>query len=107
VGFPEEDANVKQFTTLQIEVLSSLKKLADFITNSFANDSSYAAVFVPGGHGAMIGIQEDKCKTLIGLMIKTCYTITLCHGPGALLSTMIIKIYLMDIRWLYSLRRCG
>ena len=52
---------------------------------------SYAAVFVPGGHGAMLGIPEDPN---VGALLRWAHdeglhTITLCHGPGSLLATMI------------------
>ena len=63
----------------------------DFIENSFNDAGSYAAVFVPGGHGAMIGIPEDKNvgKALIWAHENDLFTITLCHGPGSLLSTTL------------------
>ena len=66
-------------------------KLIDFITHSFVNDSSFAAVFVPGGHGAMIGIPEDRnvAKVLHWAHENDLFTITLCHGPAALLSTTL------------------
>ncbi|GIR31101.1 MAG: hypothetical protein CM15mP45_03970 [Deltaproteobacteria bacterium] len=40
---------------------------------------------LPGGHGAMLGIPSPNVKVL-GAKEKDLYT-TLCHGPGALLST--------------------
>ena len=47
--------------------------------------------FVPGGHGAMIGIPDDKnvAKILRWAHEKDVFTITLCHGPGAFLSTTL------------------
>jgi molecular chaperone Hsp31 and glyoxalase 3 len=52
---------------------------------------SYAAVFVPGGHGAMLGIPEDPN---VGLVLRHAqqhdvFTISLCHGPGAFLATAL------------------
>jgi molecular chaperone Hsp31 and glyoxalase 3 len=90
-AFPEEDANVKAIYNEYKSSFEKPKKLADFITNSFANDNSYAAVFVPGGHGAMIGIPEDRnvAKALTWAHNRDLFTITLCHGPGALLSTTL------------------
>ncbi|MFB0946300.1 MAG: hypothetical protein QMB24_09185, partial [Spirosomataceae bacterium] len=75
------------------------KKLEDFIAISFTEPSSYAAVFIPGGHGAMLGIPEDKNvgKVLNWAHQNDLYTITLCHGPGSLLTTM-----LNDNRFLYE-----
>lgn len=50
-----------------------------------------AAVFVPGGHGAMLGLPEDPN---VGTLLRWAHdeglhTITLCHGPGSLLATML------------------
>ena len=90
-AFPEEDANIKAIYNEYKSSFEQPKKLTEFIANSFANDSSYAAVFVPGGHGAMIGIPEDRnvAKALTWAHNRDLFTITLCHGPGALLSTTL------------------
>ena len=90
-AFPNEDEDVK---AIYNEYKSNFKKpikLIDFITQSFVNDSSFAAVFVPGGHGAMIGIPEDRnvAKVLHWAHENDLFTITLCHGPAALLSTTL------------------
>jgi len=90
-AFPEEDEHVKAIYNEYKSNFEQPKKLAEFITNSFPDDSSYAAVFVPGGHGAMIGIPEDKNvgKVLNWAHQNDLFTITLCHGPSALLSTTL------------------
>ena len=90
-AFPHEDENVKAFYNEYKSNFEQPKNLIDFMTNSFANDSSYAAVFVPGGHGAMIDLPEDRnvAKALIWANDRGLFTITLCHGPGALLSTTL------------------
>ncbi len=90
-AFPNEDKNVKAIYNEYKTNCEQPKKLTDFITNSFANDSSYAAVFIPGGHGAMIGIPDDRNvgKVLNWAHQNDLFTITLCHGPGALLSTTL------------------
>jgi D-lactate dehydratase / protein deglycase len=90
-AFPNEDEHIKAIYTKYKSSFDQPKKLADFVTNSFENDSSYAAVFIPGGHGAMIGIPEDRNvgKVLNWAHENDLFTITLCHGPGALLSTTL------------------
>jgi len=90
-AFPEEDANVTAIYNEYKLRFEKPKKLTEFIANSFANDSSYAAVFVPGGHGAMIGLPADKNvgKVLNWAYQNDLFTITLCHGPGVLLSTAL------------------
>ncbi|WP_412067805.1 glyoxalase III HchA [Rubrivirga sp. IMCC43871] len=52
---------------------------------------SYAAVFVPGGHGAMLGIPQDpNVGTLLRLAHEhDLFTISLCHGPGSFLATAL------------------
>jgi molecular chaperone Hsp31 and glyoxalase 3 len=90
-AFPNEDENVKAIYKEYESNFKQPKKLTDFISDSFESDSSYAAVFVPGGHGAMIGIPEDRnvAKALNWAHDRDLFTITLCHGPGALLSTTL------------------
>ena len=90
-AFPNEDEHVKAIYKEYQSNFEQPKKLTDFITNSFENDSSYAAVFIPGGHGAMIGIPEDRnvAKALTWAHNNDLFTITLCHGPGSLLSTTL------------------
>ena len=50
-----------------------------------------AAVFIPGGHGALIGLPEDE---RVGALLRWAHdrgrlTISICHGPGALLATTL------------------
>ena len=90
-AFPNKDENVK---SIYDELKSSFEnplKLADFIDSSFTDTASYAAVFVPGGHGAMIGIPEDRNvgKVLNWAHQNDLFTISLCHGPGSFLTTTL------------------
>jgi len=62
------------------------------IVGGFAGEArSYAAVFVPGGHGAMLGIpDDDNVGTLLRLAHEhDLFTISLCHGPGSFLATAL------------------
>jgi len=90
-AFPEEDEHVKAIYNEYKSNFEQPKKLVDFINTSLTDVDSYAAVFVPGGHGAMIGIPEDKNvgKVLNWAHQNDLYTITLCHGPGSLLTTTL------------------
>ncbi|MGK0363701.1 MAG: molecular chaperone Hsp31 and glyoxalase 3 [Saprospiraceae bacterium] len=90
-AFPNKDEHVK---AIYKELQSSFerpKKLRAFIDTSFTDVASYAAVFVPGGHGAMLGIPEDRNvgKTLHWAHENDLFTITICHGPGSLLTTAL------------------
>ena len=59
-AFPKKDEHVKSIFEELKPNLMKPRKLQDFIDTSFSESASYAAVFVPGGHGAMLGIPEDK-----------------------------------------------
>jgi len=90
-AFPGEDENVKG---IYDELKSSFENpinLQEFVDSSFSKSASYAAVFVPGGHGAMIGIPEDRNvgKVLTWAHTNDLFTISLCHGPGSFLSTTL------------------
>ena len=98
-AFPEKDENVKAIYEEYKSRFEQPKSLSDFVTNSLEDTASYAAVFVPGGHGAMIGLPEDKNvgKILHWANDNDLFTITLCHGPGSLLSTTLDdKAFLYD-----------
>ena len=90
-AFPKKDKHVKSIYNELKKNFESPLKLSDFIHSSFDRSNSYSAVFVPGGHGAMIGIPEDENvgKILRWADQNNLFTISLCHGPGAFLSTTL------------------
>jgi D-lactate dehydratase / protein deglycase len=90
-AFPEKDEHVKAIYDELITSFEKPMKLTSFIDSSFDDTKSYAAVFVPGGHGAMIGIPEDKNvgKILNWAHQNDLFTISLCHGPGSFLATTL------------------
>jgi len=90
-AFPKKDEAVKAIYNEYKSQFEQPMKLADFVNNSFEDTDSYAAVFVPGGHGAMIGIPEDENvgKILNWAHQSDLFTISLCHGPGSFLSTTL------------------
>ncbi|MDH3321826.1 MAG: protein deglycase HchA [Flavobacteriaceae bacterium] len=90
-AFPDKDEHVKAIYTELKSSFEKPMKLADFIDSSFNEIASYAAVFVPGGHGAMLGIPQDENvgKILNWAHQNDLFTISLCHGPGAFLATIL------------------
>ena len=67
------------------------RALQNVLDTFVAEVDSYAAVFVPGGHGAMLGIPEDP---KVGALLRWAhehglFTISICHGPGSLLATAL------------------
>ncbi|MAD12712.1 MAG: protein deglycase HchA [Flavobacteriaceae bacterium] len=90
-AFPEKDENVKAIYNDYKSNFNKPINLQDFVDTSMTDSASYAAVFVPGGHGAMLGIPKDKNvgKILNWAHQNDLFTITLCHGPGSLLTTTL------------------
>ncbi len=90
-AFPAEDEQViGLFDSLKAQ-FANPRSLADVVATSLDKSAQYAAVFVPGGHGAMIGLPEDEN---VGTALRWAHdndlhTISLCHGPGAFLATTI------------------
>ena len=87
-AFPEKDEHVKAIYHEYESEFNSPIGLADFADRSFLDVSSYAAIFIPGGHGAMLGLPEDRNvnKVLKWAHQNDLFTISICHGPGAFLS---------------------
>ncbi|MDC1194314.1 protein deglycase HchA [Crocinitomicaceae bacterium] len=90
-AYPTEDEEVEAIYEEHKSSFEKPMKLSDFIDTSFTKTASFAAVFVPGGHGAMIGIPEDLnvSKILNWAHENDLFTISLCHGPGSFLSTTL------------------
>ncbi|WNB17611.1 DJ-1/PfpI family protein [Marivirga arenosa] len=86
---PLKDEAVIKFRTenqLKFNNPLSLKKL---IENDELNDTSkYIALFLPGGHGAMVGLPEDENVGKLLRWIKTSdrYLVAVCHGPAAMIA---------------------
>jgi molecular chaperone Hsp31 and glyoxalase 3 len=90
-AFPNKDEHVKAIYAEYKANFERPKKLQSFIDNSLDQVDSYSAVFVPGGHGAMLGIPEDANvgKVLNWAHENDLFTISLCHGPGSFLTTTL------------------
>lgn len=90
-AMPTKDSAVM---SLYEELKSKIEKplsLPDLLDSLSREGDSYAAVFVPGGHGAMLGIPQDPN---VGTLLRWAhdndrFTISLCHGPGSFLSTAL------------------
>ena len=87
-AMPDNDDNVKKIYAEYESTLNNPKSIADFVKNDMANSNDYAAIFIPGGHGAMLGLPEDKN---LGELLrwghgKDLFTLAICHGPATLLA---------------------
>ncbi|TDR94560.1 glyoxalase III HchA [Enterovirga rhinocerotis] len=87
-AMPSEDEAVKGFHARYREQFREPRKLSDVIAADLGDDSDYIAVFIPGGHGALIGLpeSEDVKAVLQWAAAKDKFVISLCHGPAALLA---------------------
>jgi len=90
-AFPAKDEQVKSLYNEYKSSFEQPKNLQDFVDTSLSAPESYAVVFVPGGHGAMLGIPEDQNvrKILNWAHENELFTVSLCHGPAALLATTL------------------
>ena len=87
-ALPAEDQTVAHAHEALKPKLKQPKKLSDVVADELGEDSDYLAVFIPGGHGALIGLPDSElvAETLDWALNRERYIITLCHGPAALLS---------------------
>ncbi|MGE7473323.1 glyoxalase III HchA [Bosea sp. NPDC003192] len=90
-AMPREDAEVKGLFDRYRDQFKQPLKLSDVIEKALGEDSDYIGVFIPGGHGALIGLPESRdVKTVLEwAAAKDKFVITLCHGPAALLAVGI------------------
>ncbi len=90
-AMPSKDAAVLALYKELKSHFENPRSLHEVLEASTQQADSYAAVFVPGGHGAMLGIPEDP---KVGALLRWAhnnglFTISLCHGPGAFLATTL------------------
>jgi molecular chaperone Hsp31 and glyoxalase 3 len=85
-AYPTKDESVKSLHEDIKSMMEAPKKLADITSLK-----DYAGLFIPGGHGAMINLPTSAA---LGKLLRLAHkqglpTVTLCHGPSALLSTAV------------------
>ncbi|MEN8851614.1 MAG: glyoxalase III HchA [Glaciecola sp.] len=90
-AFPEKDQHLQEIFKEYRSRFEKPNSLRTFINTSLTDTESYAAVFVPGGHGVMLGLPQDENvgRVLHWAHDNDLYTVTLCHGPAALMSTAL------------------
>lgn len=83
-AMPTEQAEI---TGLHKEYLPQFLAPQDLtqIADSLDADSDYIGVFIPGGHGALIGLPKSEAvaKVLNWVMENDRFVISICHGPAA------------------------
>lgn len=90
-AFPKKDKAVQKIYAEYKTQFENPQSLNDFVNNSMENSKEYAAIFIPGGHGALLGLPENRdLKRLIHWSAKNdLLLLSICHGPAALLAASI------------------
>lgn len=86
---PKKDTAVLEFIETNRAKFDAPLSLAEMVAaDQLSADSRYAALFLPGGHGAMVGLPDDpNVDTLIRWVRDTDrYLVAVCHGPAALMA---------------------
>ena len=87
-AMPEKDEAVINIYEKYKSKFESPSSLSNFVQNSMTGESPYIGVFIPGGHGAMLGLPENKDLERIIRWVheQDKYMLSICHGPAALLA---------------------
>ena len=90
-AMPGEDENIKTIYSEYKNKFEKPGKLSDFVQNSMHDSTDYVAVFIPGGHGAMLGLPEsqDLNKVIHWSHDNGMHMLAICHGPAALLAASL------------------
>lgn len=87
-AMPEEDEHIKRIYSKYKSKFENPGSLSNFVQNSMKDSTDYVAVFIPGGHGAMLGLPKNKDlnKLIHWSYDKDLFMLAICHGPAALLA---------------------
>lgn len=86
-AMPKEDEAITGFHGANLERFQKPLKLSDVVAGLGPN-SGYAAVFIPGGHGPLIGLpfSKDVAAVIRWAFDADRHVISICHGPAAFLA---------------------
>lgn len=87
---PQKDDAVLKFRKENQSKFDRPLSLKALVENNELNDqSNYVALFLPGGHGAMVGLPDDENVGTLLRWIHTSdrYLVAVCHGPAAMIAT--------------------
>ncbi|WP_060466068.1 glyoxalase III HchA [Acinetobacter sp. LMB-5] len=90
-AMPKQEQVVLDTFQKYADKLKNPLKLADILENAVGENSPYAAVFIPGGHGVLAKIPHslEVKKVLKWAVEHDKFIITLCHGPASLLAAAV------------------
>ncbi|MBD0444819.1 protein deglycase HchA [Acinetobacter nosocomialis] len=90
-AMPKQEQVVLDTFHKYADKLKNPLKLGDILENVVGENSLYAAVFIPGGHGVLAKIPHslEVKKILKWAVEQDKFIITLCHGPASLLAAAV------------------
>lgn len=91
-SIPQKDEAVLSFKMKHKQQFENPKSLKQLVENNELNDNSnYICVFLPGGHGSMVGLPDDENvgKLLRWIEASDRYLVAVCHGPAAMLAAKV------------------
>jgi len=88
---PVDDDPVMGFIAQHRGRFDAPLSLADLVADGLTEDSPYVALFLPGGHGAMVGLPEngDVGRLIRWIANTDRHLVAVCHGPAAMLATRV------------------
>ncbi|NDK30973.1 glyoxalase III HchA [Nesterenkonia haasae] len=86
-AMPDQDEAVQDIYNRYRDAFANPDSLSDFVSTLEAHQD-VAAVFIPGGHGAMLGLpeNEDLQRVIRWTIEEDLFMLSICHGPAALLA---------------------
>lgn len=87
---PRKDNAVLKFRSVNQAKFDHPLSLKNLVENNKLNqESDYIALFLPGGHGSMVGLPDDENvgKLLRWIEASDRYLVAVCHGPAAMIAT--------------------
>lgn len=86
-AMPNEDEAIVGLHRTYLDQFQKPLKL-DEVAERLGAGADYVAVFIPGGHGALMGLPESRAvaKILEWAFANDRHIISLCHGPAAFLA---------------------
>lgn len=86
-AMPRQDVKIMELYQQHQPQFRRPLKLSE-VVETLESNNDYAAVFIPGGHGALNGLPESEAvaETLRWALDNDRFVISLCHGPAAFLS---------------------
>lgn len=90
-ALPKEDEAVNGILKKYQSQFDKPKSLQDFVAKNMQSETEYVAVFIPGGHGAMLGLPSnlDLKKVIDWTINQNKFMLSICQGPAALLAASL------------------